>query len=37
MRSLNDVHEMNAYRAAYVRLSVQMIQVENSWKDLDEI
>jgi hypothetical protein len=28
------MHEMNAYR---VSLSVRMIQLENSWMDLDEL
>jgi hypothetical protein len=37
MRSLHDVHEMNAYRADHVRLSVRMIQLENRCTDLDEI
>jgi hypothetical protein len=37
MHSLHDVHEMNAYRAGHVCLSVRMIQLENHWTDLDEI
>jgi hypothetical protein len=37
MHSLQDVHEMNAYRAGHVDLSVHMIQLENCWMDLDEI
>jgi hypothetical protein len=37
MRSLHDVHEMNAHRAGHVCLSVRMIQLENRWTDLDEI
>jgi hypothetical protein len=41
MRSLHDVHEMNAHRAGHVclsfRLSARMIQLENSWTDLGEI
>jgi hypothetical protein len=28
---------MNLYRAGHVCLSVRMIQLENSWTDLDEI
>jgi hypothetical protein len=35
MRSLHDVHEMNAHRSGH--LSVRMIQLENRWTDLDEI
>jgi hypothetical protein len=37
LRSLHDVHEMNAKRAGNVCLSVRMIQLENRWTDLDEI
>jgi hypothetical protein len=41
MRSLHDVHEMNAYGAGYVclfvRPSARMIQLRNRWTDLDEI
>jgi hypothetical protein len=41
MRSLHNVHGMNAYRAGhvclFVRPSVRMVQLENSWTDLDEI
>jgi hypothetical protein len=40
MRSLHEVHEMNAYRAGQSSLafvSVRMIQLENRWTDLDEI
>jgi hypothetical protein len=37
MRSLHDVHQMNAYMADHVCLSVRMIQLENRWTDLDEI
>jgi hypothetical protein len=37
MRSVRDVYEMNEYRAGHVCLSVRMIQLENSWTDLDEI
>jgi hypothetical protein len=41
MRSLQDVHEMNAYVAGHVclsvRLSVSMVQLEKTWTDLDEI
>jgi hypothetical protein len=36
-RSLHDVHEMKAYWAGHVCLSVRMIQLENRWMDLDEI
>jgi hypothetical protein len=35
MRSSHDVHEMNAYRADHVCLSVRMIQLENHWTGLD--
>jgi hypothetical protein len=35
MRSLHDVHEMNAYRARHVY--VRMIQLKDRWTDLDEI
>jgi hypothetical protein len=35
IRSLHDVHEMNAYRASQVRLSVRMNQLENRWTYLD--
>jgi hypothetical protein len=37
MRSLHNVHEMNANRADHVCLSVRMIQLDNLWTDLDEI
>jgi hypothetical protein len=37
MRSLHDAHEMNAYRAGHVCLSVRMIQLDNRWTDVDEI
>jgi hypothetical protein len=37
MRSLHNVHEMNAYRVGHVCLSIRMIQLENHWMDLDEI
>jgi hypothetical protein len=37
MRSLHDVHEMNAYRAEHLSLSVRMIQFENRSTDLNEI
>jgi hypothetical protein len=36
MRYLHDVHEINAYRADHVRLSVRMIRL-NHWTDLDDI
>jgi hypothetical protein len=35
MRSLHDVHEINAYRADPVRLSVRMIQLEKRWMNFD--
>jgi hypothetical protein len=35
MRSLHDVHEMNAYIGLV--LSVRMIQLDNHWTNLDEI
>jgi hypothetical protein len=35
--SLQDVHEMNAYRADHVHLSVRTIQLENSRKHLAKI
>jgi hypothetical protein len=34
MRSL---HDMNAYSADYVCLSINMIQLKNCWIDIDEI
>jgi hypothetical protein len=34
MRSLHDVHEMNA---GHVHLSIRMIELENRWTDLDGI
>jgi hypothetical protein len=34
---LLDMHEINAYWADHVCLSVRMIQLENRWTDLDEI
>jgi hypothetical protein len=37
MHSLHDVHEVNAYRAVHVCLSICIIQLENRWTDLDEI
>jgi hypothetical protein len=37
MRSLHDVHEMNAYKADCACLSVRMIKLENRWMYLDEI
>jgi hypothetical protein len=37
MRSLHDMHEVNAYRAGYVCLSVRMIQLVNRWTHLGEI
>jgi hypothetical protein len=38
MRSLHDVHEMVAYRASHICLSVfRMVQLENRWTDSDEI
>jgi hypothetical protein len=37
MHSLYDVHEMNAYRADHVYLSVRAIQLENRLTDLDDI
>jgi hypothetical protein len=37
MRSLHDVHEMNAYRASHVCLSVRIIILENCWTDLNKI
>jgi hypothetical protein len=37
MRSLQDVHEMDAYRGGHVCLSVRMIQLENRWTGLYEI
>jgi hypothetical protein len=41
MRSLHDVHEMNAYRTDHVclsvRLSVRIIQLHNRWSNLDDI
>jgi hypothetical protein len=41
VRSLHYVHEIIAYRANHVclslRLSVRMIQLENRWTDLDDI
>jgi hypothetical protein len=37
IRSLHDVHELNAYRPGLVCLSVRTIKLENRWTDLDEI
>jgi hypothetical protein len=38
MRSLDDVHGMNAYKTIMsVCLSVRMIQLKERWTDLDEI
>jgi hypothetical protein len=37
MRSLHDMHEMNAFWAGQVCLSVHMIQLEHRWTELDEI
>jgi hypothetical protein len=41
MRSLHEVHEISAYSAGLVcpsvRQSVRMIELYNSWSDLDEI
>jgi hypothetical protein len=37
VRSLNDVHKMDANRAGHVCLSVRMIELENRVTDLDEI
>jgi hypothetical protein len=37
MRSLHDVHEINAFWDRHVCLSVIMIQIENHWTDLDKI
>jgi hypothetical protein len=37
MHSLNDVHEMNAYRTGHVCLSICMIQLKNHWTELDGI
>jgi hypothetical protein len=34
MRSLHDVHEINAKRSGHVCLSVRVIQIENRWSDL---
>jgi hypothetical protein len=34
---LHNVHEINAYRAGHVCLSVHMIQLKNRWMDLDKI
>jgi hypothetical protein len=36
MRSLHDVHEMNACRTNGVCPSVCMFQLENLWTDFDE-
>jgi hypothetical protein len=35
MCPLHDVHNMSAYRANDVRLSVLMFQLENCWTDFD--
>jgi hypothetical protein len=35
MRSLHDVHEMNAYSAVHVCPSVHIIQLESRWTNLD--
>jgi hypothetical protein len=37
MRSLHDVHEMNAGLVMSVCLSIRMIQLESSWTNLDEM
>jgi hypothetical protein len=41
MRSLHDVHQMSAYGADHIFLSVRLlfrvIELENLWTDLDEI
>jgi hypothetical protein len=37
MRSLHEVHERNAYKADSVYPSVRKIQLENHWRELDEI
>jgi hypothetical protein len=36
-RCLRDVHEIIAYRAGDICVSVRMIQLENRWANLDEI
>jgi hypothetical protein len=35
MRSLDDIHAVNAYKSEHIHLSASKIKLENSWADLD--